>query len=318
MSTTLERALGQTFGVEVEMSGIYRDTAARTAAAYFGTCRCKNTAHADGYDTWSAWDADGRKWKFSRDCSIVANTDGQKCEMVTPILTIADMDLLRGLIRELRAAGAKSRPSLGCGVHIHVGGGGHNAQSLRNLVNIMYQREDIIIRAINIADSRLGHYCKTVDPELLAQLNTKKPKTLDAVEDIWYKSQYADYCRGQHYNDSRYHMLNLHSFFHGHGTVEFRLFQFDEPDGTRKGGLHAGQLKAYILLALAINQAAKDARSAQPKKAQMENEKYSMRTWLLRLGFIGAEYENARENLMKRLTGDAAFRYGRHGELRRA
>jgi hypothetical protein len=36
-----------------------------------------------------------------------------------------------------------------------------------------------------------------------------------------------------------------------------------------------------------------------------------MRTWLLRLGFIGDEFKTARELLTKRLDGDAAFRGGR-------
>jgi hypothetical protein len=36
-----------------------------------------------------------------------------------------------------------------------------------------------------------------------------------------------------------------------------------------------------------------------------------MRTWLLRLGFIGEEFKTAREFLTKNLEGDAAFRHGR-------
>ena len=36
-----------------------------------------------------------------------------------------------------------------------------------------------------------------------------------------------------------------------------------------------------------------------------------MRTWLLRLGFIGDEFETARDVLTRRLAGDAAFRRGR-------
>ena len=56
---------------------------------------------------------------------------------------------------------------------------------------------------------------------------------------------------------------------------------------------------------------AKDVRTASPKPQQAENPKYAMRTWLLRLGFIGEEFETARELLTKRLDGDAAFRHGR-------
>ena len=56
---------------------------------------------------------------------------------------------------------------------------------------------------------------------------------------------------------------------------------------------------------------AKTVRTASPKPQQNENPKYAMRTWLLRLGFIGDEFKTARELLTKCLDGDAAFRSGR-------
>ena len=105
-------------------------------------------------------------------------------------------------------------------------------------------------------------------------------------------------------------MLNLHATF-TKGTVEFRLFQFDAPTADRKGGLHAGQLKSYIQLCLALSHMAKEVRTASPKPQQNENPKYAMRTWLLRLGFIGDEFKTARNLYTKRLDGDAAFRGGR-------
>ena len=76
----------QTIGVEVEMNSITRQKAAKVAADFFGTGRFENTAGRNGYSTWSAWDAQGREWKFQKDVSI-AGPDEQKCELVTPILT---------------------------------------------------------------------------------------------------------------------------------------------------------------------------------------------------------------------------------------
>ena len=105
-------------------------------------------------------------------------------------------------------------------------------------------------------------------------------------------------------------MLNLHATF-TKGTVEFRLFQFDAPANGKLNGLHAGQLKSYIQLCLALSQMAKTLKSASPRPQQTENPKYAMRTWLLRLGFIGDEFATAREILTKRLAGDASFRNGR-------
>lgn len=131
-----------------------------------------------------------------------------------------------------------------------------------------------------------------------------------AFADIWYKSHNATWGRTDHYNDSRYHMLNYHATF-TKGTIEFRLFQFDAPANGKQNGLHAGQLKSYIQLCLALSQLAKELRTASSKPQQHENPKYAMRTWLLRLGFIGEEFKTAREFLTKRLSGDAAFRNGR-------
>ena len=79
----------QTIGVEVEMNSITRQNAAKLAAEFFGTGRFQDTARRNGYRTWSAWDAQGREWKFQRDSSI-DRYEGfpdfyYKAEMVLPI-----------------------------------------------------------------------------------------------------------------------------------------------------------------------------------------------------------------------------------------
>ncbi len=305
----IEAMKQQTIGVEVEMNSITRRAAARLAAEFFGTGRWEDTSSRNGYYAWSAWDAQGREWKFQRDSSI-HGPDSEKCEMVTPILRYEDMDTLQELIRRLRKAGAKSDPTRGCGVHIHIGANGHDAKTLRNLANIMASHESLLADALAIDRGRINQYCRTVDPSFLRQLNSRKPKTMSQLADIWYTSQGENYGRTQHYNGSRYHMLNLHATF-TKGTIEFRLFQFDAPADGKRNGLHAGQLKSYIQLCLALSEMAKEVKSASPRPQQNENPKYAMRTWLLRLGFIGDEFKTARDLLTKRLSGDAAFRSGR-------
>ena len=69
--------------------------------------------------------------------------------------------------------------------------------------------------------------------------------------------------RDTHYDDSRYHCLNLHSVFQK-GTVEFRLFN---------GTVHAGKIKAYIQLCLAIGAQALNQSCASRRKTVTENEK---------------------------------------------
>ncbi len=305
----IEEMKKQTIGVEVEMNNIERNKAAKLAAKFFGTGRYQYTDERNGYYTWSAWDEQGREWKFQKDVSI-AGPDGEKCELVTPILTYEDMETLQELVRILRKAGAKSDATRGCGVHIHIGAKGHTPQSLRNLANIMASHENLLAKALNLDLRRVNRYCRMVDPRFLEQLNRRKPTTMSALADIWYGSQNAGYGRNHHYNESRYHMLNLHATF-TKGTVEFRLFQFEAPADGKQNGLHAGQLKAYIQLCLALSQMAKSVKTASAKPQQNENPKYAMRTWLLRLGFIGEEFKTARELYTKRLDGDTAFRRGR-------
>lgn len=222
MARQIEEMKKQTTGVEVEMNSIARSRAAKIAADFFGTGRYQDTAGRNGYSTWSAWDAGGREWKFQKDVSI-EGPDSEKCELVSPILTYADMETLQELIRKLRHAGAKSDAGRGCGVHVHIGAKGHTPQTLRNLANIMASHESLIADALNLDRWRMSRYCRTVDPKFLEQVNKRKPKTMSQLADTWYESHGADGGRSRHYNNSRYHMLNLHATF-TKGTVEFRLF----------------------------------------------------------------------------------------------
>ena len=75
------------------------------------------------------------------------------------------------------------------------------------------------------------------------------------------------------------------------------------------GTLHAGKIRSYIVLALAINHQALTQKSASSKKPQVENPKFAMRTWLNRMGLIGGEFKNCREHLIKHLEGSAAWRF---------
>jgi hypothetical protein len=94
--------------------------------------------------------------------------------------------------------------------------------------------------------------------------------------------------------------LNLHSFFSGNHTVELRGFNSE---------LHAGKVRSYIILALALNNQVLTQTCASSRKPQAENEKFAMRTYLNRIGFIGEEFKNCREHLCQSLGGNAAWRF---------
>ena len=68
----------QTFGVEIEMTGLTRKRAAMIAAMFFETGEYRYIG--TGYDTWVAIDLQGREWKFMSDGSIHAQ-NGEACEI---------------------------------------------------------------------------------------------------------------------------------------------------------------------------------------------------------------------------------------------
>lgn len=320
----VERMKKQTIGVEVEMYNITRPAAAKLVAQFFGTYENDwvSIGHETHLDTYYCKDDKGRKWKFAYDSSICREQrsfpSSKKCELNTPVLLYEDIPTLQEVLRILRKAGAKSDPKHQCGIHIHIGAdvgkeGGHTVRSLRNLSNLMKAHEEILIEATGLSPERI-HWCRTSSEEWISNVNKRKPKTMDSLKSLWYESHGSGrYGSGNHYDQSRYHMLNLHALFqeHGHGTVEFRLFQFDNPGNGKMNGIHAGMVKSYIQLVLAMSQYAKEIKWATPRSNDDSNHKYAMRCWLLRLGFIGEEFETARDILTRRLTGDAAYS-GRH------
>ena len=298
------------FGLEIEFTGISREKAAETVAHYLGGTA---TITGDYYDTQKTTTPDGRIWKLMYDGSInCQKKDGRRTvsagsnysvELVSPILLYReDIDTVQALARRLRKAGGFANKS--CGIHIHLDGTSHTPRSIRNFVNIIYAHNDLLYKALQIAPERM-RYCKKMDAYLVERMNQAKPKTLRQIESIWYENYSGS--RNGHYHQSRYHFLNLHSFFHGNHTVELRGFN---------STLHAGKIRAYIVLALALNHQALTQKSASYRKVQEENEKFAMRVWLNRIGFIGDEFKSCREHLYQHLDGNAAWRYGSRENVR--
>ena len=290
----------QRFGIEIEMTGITRKKAAEVIAEYFGT---ESFYLGTYYKTYGAKDRQGRTWKATYDSSIIAQkksggrtvqaADEYKCEVVSPILTYGDMADLQEIVRRLRHSGAFVNSQ--CGIHIHVDAGRYTPQTLRNLVNIIASKEDILYKALRIDPARL-RWCKKTNEKLLEAINRRKPQTMEALKDIWYAGSTRG--RDEHYNDTRYHGLNLHSTF-TKGTVEFRLFN---------STTHAGEIKAYIQFCLAVSHQALTQKKASARKTVTDNEKYAFRCWMLRLGLSGDEFKTCRLHFLKHLEGNSAWR----------
>jgi len=298
------------FGLEIEFTGITREKAAGIAVHYLGGTVA---AGRDYYDSQQITASDGRIWKLMYDGSInCQKKDGKRTmsagsdysvELVTPILSYReDVDTVQALARRLRKAGGFANKS--CGIHIHLDGASHTPRSIHNFVNIIASHNDLFYKALQIAPERM-RYCKKMDAFLVKRMNEVKPKTFSQIENIWYENYGGS--RNGHYHQSRYHFLNLHSFFHGNHTVELRGFN---------GTLHAGKIRAYIVFALALNHQALIQKYARYKVVQEENERFAMRTYLTRIGLNGDEFAACRKHLYMHLSGNAAWRYGSRENVR--
>lgn len=294
----------QYFGCEIEMTGITRQQAAQALAALFGT----SYSHYGGYDAYHILDQAGKEWKIVSDASITAKkrvgrrmVDADrdyKVEMNSPKLEYTEMGRLQEVVRALRHAGAVVNPS--CGMHVHVDGANHTPQSIKNVLSIMYSKEDILFMALNINENRVSRWCQKVREPMLNELRRlPKTATTQQVEQIWYGGNVS---ASEHYNWTRYYACNVHSYFY-RGTLEWRCFE---------STLHAGEVRANITLALAISaQAINQSRTVMRKTPIGDNPAFTFRKFLLRLGLIGPEYKNVRAHLLKNLPGDRAWRYDR-------
>lgn len=82
---------------------------------------------------------------------------------------------------------------------------------------------------------------------------------------------------------------------------------FSEADGE--------SAKAYSHFITALCDMARNQKRITATEKAVDNEKYAFRCFLLRLGFIGAEYKTERKILLKNLTGSSAFKGGAKHEI---
>lgn len=181
----------QNFGVEIEMTGVSRGTAASVIANYFGV----GGIHFAGgtYQTYEAKDSKGRVWKCMRDGSItprrrrggaiVEADDTYRCEVVTPILQYEDITDLQEVIRALVKKGAMANSS--CGIHVHVDGANHTPESLCRLLNFATGRQDLFYEALQIG-SRADHWCHKINPALFREMKKNGRASRNDAERIWY------------------------------------------------------------------------------------------------------------------------------------
>jgi hypothetical protein len=236
-----------TFGIEIETAG--QDTA-HTAAIVAGALPGATVQRNGGYYcTQTVVMADGRKWTVVTDGSI----HGIGAEVVSPILRgTADIEMVQTIARALRAAGLRSSADDGCGIHVHVGIGQFTPVQVAQITRVA-AKSDKLLRGCAKPSASRTRWCPTPPTAMVRRMGNAT--TWAEVASAWYGPRVdVRYARSEHYHQSRYCGINLHSFFYGgrdsygpvapgRGTIEFRYF-----DGT----LHAGKIRAYITLCLAV------------------------------------------------------------------
>lgn len=298
MKNAMQRIAGMTYGVELEYTGASREKIAKAVAEATGGATWYEGYHLSN---WVVKMPDGRKWNVERDASVTGSDYDKGGEVVTPVLTYADMDLLQKVVRAMRKAGAKVNGT--CGGHVHVGAKAMTPKQIQSLVKVFYRQEDLILKAAGVRRDRLGWYTRRQNNGFVEKIAAMRNPTMDAIADAYYAGVRGRY---SHYCDARYRTLNLHNLWQGgKHTVEFRFFE---------GTLHAGEIRTNVLLALTLTAYAMDAKRARVgggRRAYSEaSGKYDLRVLLLRLGWIGDEFKAPRKHMMARVGGSAAWKDG--------
>ena len=82
------------------------------------------------------------------------------------------------------------------------------------------------------------------------------------------------------------------------GVISFPYF---------KSTLNKKELLSDIQFAQIVSSFAENNRTVSQKKSENQNDKFMMRTWLVRAGMVGEEYKFARKMLTKNLEGNSAW-----------
>lgn len=275
----------QTFGLELEFGGISRQRAIDTVTRVLGASQYNFSNEI--------YDSKNRKWKIVRDSSVNGQ-GGDSNELVTPPLKYEDIELLQEVVRALRKSGAKVDTS--CGIHIHVGLEPYTAKSLKNLIKFYGKYENMFYKAVNVHDNRQNSYTKKFTEyhsELFNKANSIK--TVDDIKEIWYRHHDSD--PNNHYDTSRYCGLNLHNIWYKgwySGTVEFRFFN---------ATLHAGEIRSYVTLILAMSAKALNAKTINMREARLINDEHLFPKVLGGMGILARdpEMKNVYKHLMKNM-----------------
>ena len=155
----------------------------------------------------------------------------------------------------------------------------HTGSSIRNLINLVYTRADLLNKALGTSFRVDAGLIQALKDE--ASILTKE-SLLAAI--AAYEDEHSKAIDGLAITQER---------------ITF---------GTLPETNDTEMLRTFTILCGMMNKQALDQKRIQAKTVNEENEKYALRIWLTRLGMNGPEYKEARRILMANLTGHSAFR----------
>ena len=155
---------------------------------------------------------------------------------------------------------------------------GHTGSTLRNMLNMLYSKQLVIKKVFEIEADIL-------QADFIADLNKASIQTIEEFKTGIAGKQQSGF------NGIEFDFTN--------NTITFKFFRhLQEPD----------RLEAYTHFVSLLGQSARGLKHASPKPTATDNYKFTMRTWLIRLGFVGHEYKKSRMLLLKNLEGNGAYR----------
>jgi hypothetical protein len=218
-----------------------------------------------------------------------------RCEINFPPFRYAERGMVARVLQHVAREAVVNRS---CGLHLHVSGSALNTPlALANLARLVGSREEHLMRALNVQETRKENYAKPMSETFRSALARQTPSSLVQLAVAWYGSarECADY-RGNRWHDSRYHALNLNSYFYRE-TVEFRFFE---------ATLESDRFWASVQLVAALARKAAVSERALPTTQRAltpECEKYDVRRFLVFLGMNGKEFAKARGFFTDHLCG---------------
>ena len=161
---------------------------------------------------------------------------------------------------------------------------GHTGNTLRNLVNIIYSKQTLIKKSLRITGNIIeDDFCKAIIEA--------KPETLEDFKTAANNTG-VDKCEGI-------------TFDFNNNTITFKFLE---------GEASSEKVHAYTQFVALLNQRAKVLKHASARAKDTDNDKFTFRVFLIRLGMVGDEYKATRKILLENLEGNSAFRNGRKPE----